>query len=221
MIKILQSWQEIQSATLEIQCKGLPLHLDIHKNWDHLLLHNIVETKDKQSSIVDLGCGDCCTLDFLAALGFKDISGIDLKIEPKADAGYRLYQGDLMRTGFVSSSYDVAISISVIEHGVDLPAFFAEAARLLKTDGLLFLTTDYWKKPLEIDSSIKPFGLEWKVFCQADIQQLIAIAKEHSLVLEQDGNIPTCLDKPIAWYNYEYTFIALLFRKTKVNELII
>ena len=182
MIKILQNWQEIQSATLEIQRQGLPLHLDIHKNWDHLLLYDVIGTQDKHLSIVDLGCGDCCTLDFLAALGFKNISGIDLKVEPTADVAYGLHQGDLTKTEFVSNSCEVVTSISVIEHGVDLPAFFAEAARLLKTDGLLFLTTDYWEKPFKIDNSIKPFELEWKVFCQADIEQIIAIAKENNLV---------------------------------------
>jgi SAM-dependent methyltransferase len=215
VIKVLQNWQEVQSATLEIQRKGLPLHLDIHKNWDHLLLHNLIERKGKHSSIVDLGCGECCTLNFFDALGFKNISGIDLNIERNGDTTYSLYQGDLTKTSFISGSVDVAVSISVIEHSVDLPAFFAEAARLLKVEGLLFITTDYWEKPLEIDSYIKPFGLEWQVFSQADIEQLIAVAKEYNLVLEQDKDIPACLDKPIAWYNYKYTFIALLFRKIK------
>lgn len=216
MIKVLQNWQEIHAATLEIQRQGLPLHLDIHKNWDHLLLYNLIGTMNSQSSIIDLGCGECCTLNLLAALGFKNLHGIDLKLELNPDAAYALYQGNLTKTPFVGGSCDVAISISVIEHGVELPAFFAEVSRLLKSDGLLFLTTDYWSEYLEIDSSIKPFGLEWKVFCQADIEQLIALAKENNLVLERDGGIPACSDKPTAWHNYNYTFMALLFRKVTV-----
>ena len=213
MIKILQSWQEIDAATRKIQHQGLPLHLDVHKNWDHLLLYDIISKIDLQSFIIDLGCGEYCTLNFLAALGFQNLCGIDLKLEPNADAAYTVYQGDLNKTPFASSSCDVVISISVIEHGVELPAFFAEVSRLLKTDGLLFLTTDYWEEYLEIDSSIKPFGLKWKVFCKADIEQLIALAKENNLVLERDGGIPACSDQPIDWHNYNYTFIALLFRK--------
>lgn len=149
-------------------------------------------------------------------MGFKNLHGIDLKLELNPDAAYTLYQGNLTKTPFVSGSCDVAISISVIEHGVELPAFFAEVSRLLKTDGLLFLTTDYWSEYLEIDSSIKPFGLEWKVFCQADIEQLIALAKENNLVLEGSGGIPAGSDRPIAWHNYNYTFMALLFRKVTV-----
>lgn len=213
MIKVLQNWQEIHAATQEIQHKKLPLHLDVHKNWDHLLLYEAIAKKDKQSRIVDLGCGECCTLDFLAALGFKNLHGIDLKLEPnKIAATYALYQGNLIKTPFPRGECDVVISVSVIEHSVDLPAFLAEVSRLLKPDGLLFITTDYWEKHIEIDSFIKPFGLDWKVFCKPDIEELIALAKAHNLVLEGDGSIPACLDKPIDWH-YKYTFMALFFRK--------
>jgi len=215
VIDILQSWQEIQAATQEIQRRGLPLHLDVHKNWDHLLLHNVLETKSKNSAIVDLGCGEYCTLDFLAALGFQNLHGIDLHLQPHIEAAYTLYTGDLTQTEFAASSYDVAISISVIEHGVELAAFFAEVSRILKPDGLLFLTTDYWVEHLKVDSSIKPFGLKWKIFCLADIERLIALAKENDLVLEQNENIPACSAKPINWHEQNYTFIALVFKKAK------
>lgn len=213
MIKILQNWQEIQAATHEIQEKKLPLHLDVHKNWDHSLLYEVVAKNDKQSQIVDLGCGECCTLDFLAALGFKNLHGIDLKLAPEKTAiDYALYQGDLIKTPFSSGECDMAISVSVIEHNVELPAFFAEVSRLLKPGGLLFITTDYWEEKVEIDGSIKPFELDWKVFCKPDIEELIDLARVNNLVLEGDESIPACLDKSISWY-YEYTFMALLFRK--------
>lgn len=213
MIKVLQSWQEIQAATQEIQHRGLPLHLDVHKNWDHFLLHKVLSPINLQSSIIDLGCGEYCTLNFLSALGFKNLHGIDLKLEPMSNPPYTLYQGNLTKTPLPSGTCEAAISISVIEHGVNLPAFFAEVSRLLKPNGLLFLTTDYWQPSLEIDSSIKPFGLEWKVLCQADIEQLVALAKKNNLVLEQDESIPIVTNSPISWHNYNYTFIALLFRK--------
>lgn len=213
MIKVLQNWQEIQAATSEIERLELPLHLDFHKNWDHLLLYHAIATKDKQINIIDLGCGDYCTLNFLAALGFENLHGIDLHLEQNANAAYTLYQGNLTQSPLPSGSCDVVISVSVIEHGVDLPAFFAEASRLLKTDGLLVVTTDYWEEYLEIERSIKPFDLEWKVFCRTDIEQLIELAQKNNLVLEQNGNIPASSDQPITWYDYNYTFIALFFKK--------
>lgn len=213
MIEVLQNRQEIDAATLKIQSLCLPPHLDLHKNWDHLLLYNAIATIDKQSQIIDLGCGECCTLNFLAALNFNNLHGIDLQIGYDANTAYTLHQGNITQTPLVSGKCDVAISISVIEHGVDLPAFFAEVSRLLKTGGLLFVTTDYWSEYIEIDSSIQPFGLEWKVFSGADIEQLITLAQENNLVLAQAEDIPACSDKPVRWYGYKYTFIALLFRK--------
>lgn len=213
MIKVLQNWQEIKVATSEIERMELPLHLDFHKNWDHLLLYNAIATQDKQITIIDLGCGECCTLNFLAALGFKNLHGIDLNLEQNSNAAYTLYQGNLTQSPLTSGSCDVVISVSVIEHGVDLSAFLVEASRLLKTGGLLVVTTDYWQEYIEIDRSIKPFGLEWKIFCQADIEQLIELARKNNLVLEQNGNIPASSERAIAWYDYNYTFIALFFKK--------
>ncbi|HEY9781355.1 MAG TPA: class I SAM-dependent methyltransferase [Leptolyngbyaceae cyanobacterium] len=218
MINILQNRQEIDAATLKIQSLCLPLHLDFHKNWDHLLLYNAIATIGKQSQIIDLGCGECCTLNFLAALGFNNLHGIDLQISYDANTAYTLHQGNLTQTPLVNGKCDVAISISVIEHGVEIAAFFAEVSRLLKIDGLLFLTTDYWAEYIEIDSSIQPFGLEWKVFSAPDIEQLIALAQEKNLVLAQAVDIPACSDRPVSWYDYKYTFIALLFRKVATSE---
>lgn len=217
MIKILQSSSEIRVATRKIQHQGLPLHRDVHKNWDHAILMDVIHSIDRSSDIIDLGCGEYCTLDFLAALGFKNLHGIDLQLKPNSkNAVYDLSQGDLTKTSLLSNSYEVAISISVIEHGVDLPAFFVEVSRLLKIDGLLLLTTDYWEQSLSVDSSIKPFGLEWKIFCRSEIKQLIALAQANDLVLEKDESIPACLEQPVAWYDYNYTFVSLLFRKVSV-----
>lgn len=216
MIKVLQSRSEIQVATEKIQHIGLPPHIDVHKNWDHALLYDLIHHQERFASIIDLGCGDCCTLDFLAGMGFNNLHGIDLQLKPKnKNAAYSLYQGELTKTPLLDNSCELAVSISVIEHGVELPIFFAEVSRLLKTGGLLLLTTDYWSQPLSIDSSIRPFGLEWKIFCSSQIKQLIAEAKANNLVLEENEGIPACSEQPITWYGYNYTFIALLFKKSQ------
>lgn len=218
MIRVLQNQQEINVASQEIQQKGLPQHFDIYKNWDHLLIYEVIANKDRQSLIIDLGCGECCTLNFLSALGFQNLHGIDLKILPnKMSTTYTLYEGDITKTPFDSDSCDVAITVSTIEHGVDLSAFFAEVSRLLKVGSLLFITTDYWEEHIEIDNSIKPFALNWKIFSKIEIEELIVLAKAHNLVLEGNENIPACLDKPIHWY-YHYTFIALVFKKVPATK---
>ncbi|WP_179228452.1 class I SAM-dependent methyltransferase [Leptolyngbya ohadii] len=218
MIEVLPDRQTVQTATQILQQQGLPTHLTPQKNWDQALLAQLLEPIDRQAAILDMGCGDCCTLDFLAALGFTSLHGIDLQIKDlQADKPesrpYQLSEGDLMHTPFADRSYEVLTSISVIEHGVDLNAFFAEADRLLKPNGILYVTTDYWETKIPIDSTIKPFGLSWQIFSREEIQQAIDLAEQHGLTPIQETAIPACQESPVSWYSRDYTFIALAFRK--------
>jgi len=220
VIKVLKNWQEIGEATLGLQRKGLPTHTDTRKNWDQFLVYETIASQDRNSCIIDLGCSPYCTLNFLAAMGFKNLYGIDLNIEDSEieNAPYRLYRGDITNTPFPSDFFDFAVSISVVEHGVDLRTFFKEVSRILKDKSRLFITTDYWKEKKSIAASIKPLGLPWKVFDKNDIEELIITAQDYGLAIEEDINIPPCSDKPIFWQGVEYTFIGLIFRKTVSAE---
>jgi SAM-dependent methyltransferase len=217
MIQVLQSWQEVGEATMALQRRGLPTHITVQKNWDQVLLEQQLLDAPKQAAILDLGCGDCCTLKFLAALGFTNLSGIDLHLPSSSSMlPYKLYQGDLMHTSFSEQTFDRAVSISVIEHGVDLKAFFQEAYRILKPGGTLFVTTDYWEDKVEVDAAIQPFGLAWQIFSKVQIQEATTIAQTCGFELQQGCNIPACVDKTVTWYDKDYTFIALTFRKVDV-----
>jgi 2-polyprenyl-3-methyl-5-hydroxy-6-metoxy-1,4-benzoquinol methylase len=94
MIQVLQNWQEVETATQALQQSSLPSHLTIQKNWDQWLLAQLLQGShvDRQSKILDLGCGDCCTLEFLSALGYHDLHGIDLTVkDPDKSSAYQLY----------------------------------------------------------------------------------------------------------------------------------
>jgi SAM-dependent methyltransferase len=215
VIKVLQHCQEVEAATQQLQKSGLPTHITTEKNWDQWWLYQLLHDQDRQSSLVDLGCGDCCTLDFLAAMEFENLHGIDLLIKQSLqDRPYQLHEGDLTATPFANEQFDVAVSVSVIEHGVNLDQFFREAHRLLKPSGLLFVTTDYWEDKIAVESYIQPFGLSWTVFSQAEIEQAIACASSHGLVLDRQVEIPACAESTVSWYDKHYTFIALVFRKS-------
>lgn len=214
MIQVLQNWQEVENATDWLKQRGLPTHLTVQKNWDQYWLAQQLQAQGAFDRVLDLGCGDCCTLDFLAALGISELHGVDLEIKPfEGDRPYTLHQGDLTATLFPDQFCDGLVSISVIEHGVDLQRFFAEAHRLLKPGGLLFVTTDYWQEPIAIDPAIRPFGLTWKIFSQEEIEAAIAIAQQQGFELVNGSEIPACSEKPVSWYNRDYTFIALAFQK--------
>ncbi|MCU0564985.1 MAG: class I SAM-dependent methyltransferase [Oculatellaceae cyanobacterium Prado106] len=213
MIQVLQNWLEVGESTLSLQRQRLPTHLTVQKNWDQSLLAQQLLPLPQSSAILDLGCGDCCTLKFLAALGFTNLSGIDLQVPSDSSSlPYTLHQGDLMKTPFTDRTFDMAVSISVIEHGVDLKAFFQEAHRILKSSGLLFVTTDYWQEKIGIDDAIQPFGLSWQIFSQEQIEEMIAIAQSCGFQLKAETTIPACADPTVTWYDKDYTFIALTFQ---------
>ena len=227
VIRVLQSWQEVGEAILSLQREGLPAHHTAQKNWDHFLLYNVIKRVERQATIVDLGCGEGYTLAFLHALGFKNIYGVDYRIDQRLGikrlltqwrqktlkSPYHLLRGDITNTRFQAGSVDVAISISTIEHSVDIEGFFAEARRILKPGGLLFLTTDYWEEKIATDSNARAFGLGWKVFCRDQVENMVETASSLGLTLVDKPVIPRCSDRTVFWQNAGYTFIAMLFVK--------
>jgi SAM-dependent methyltransferase len=226
VIKVLQSWQEIGEAILGLQRLGLPLHLTPQKNWDHWLLYNALAQVVRTSAMADLGCGEGHTLRVLHALGFESIDGVDFKIAPELRVRqaltmyrdrtwrrpYRLHRGNILSTPLEGAAYGCVASISMIEHGCNLPQFFRESARLLRDDGLLFVTTDYWDDKIDTSDARPAFGLPWRIFCREEIHELIGIAGEAGLRPSSDAEIQTCSERPIYWNNRSYTFIAMSFR---------
>ena len=228
MIKVLQNWIEIGQNTTFISMKELPKHITAEKNWDFQHLFQIADPLDRGAKIIDLGCGGTCILRFLSKMGFTDLYGLDLNI-PYIDRirrlllmwraktwkrPFRLYKRNLTHSGFKSQIFDLATCVSVIEHGVDFEKFLAEAGRILKPNGLLFITADYWEDKIDTSDDPGEFGLEWNVLCRNDVQNIIKIAAGFGLQPYEDANIPACDEKCISWHKRQYTFIAIVLKKT-------
>lgn len=227
MIKVLQDWQEVGEVALALQREGLLTHHTVQKNWDHFLLREALSETSKDAKILDLGCGEGYTLKFLQSLGFRNLHGIDLsfglklylkRLQKMRQSGtfkvpFHLHKGDITKTVFPDNSFEVAASVSVIEHGVNVEAFFTETFRILKPGGLLFLTTDYWEEKLTTDDTIRAFGMPWQIFSRAEIAEKIEFAQSIGFNL-QETSIPACAEKTVCWQGKDYTFVALMFRKS-------
>jgi SAM-dependent methyltransferase len=98
--------------------------------------------------VVDLGCGSGRALVWNRDLGAESI-GIDISPFFSEDArrDVPLLLGDLRRLPFADSTFDKAWSLDVLEHlSPDaLAAMLAEANRILKPGGSLFIYTDVRK----------------------------------------------------------------------------
>lgn len=112
-----------------------------------------IEAREK--SILDVGCCDSLVPLELAHLGFH-VWGIDQRRYPYTHPNFKFVQGDICELCFPSNFFDVAISLSTLEHvGIgyygdvlhqrgDLTAI-REICRVIKPGGKLVLTAPYGK----------------------------------------------------------------------------
>lgn len=231
MIRVLQNWDEVGAAVCSLQRENLPLYESPQKNWDHWLLRQAVRDLARNTRIVDLGCGDGFTLSLLHALGFRDLTGVDLLLGKRARllqlargiAGngwhrpYRLRRASMTATGLPAGTCGMVASVSAVEHGVDLSLFFPECRRILCHRGLLFMTTDFWEPSVPAPGDVLPYGQPWRIFDAAGIEELVRLAADAHLSLADGGcGIAGRVGRPVlAWHGREYTSASLLFRRSE------
>lgn len=106
----------------------------------------------KTSRIVEIFCGRGNGLHALAALGFRNLEGIDLS--PRLIAQYRgpasCYVGDCRQLPFAGGSKDIVIVQGGLHHLETLPhdldSVLAEVNRVLAPDGR-FIAVEPWSTP--------------------------------------------------------------------------
>ncbi len=114
------------------------------------------------SSILDMGFGEGYGTANLGSY-FKNVVG--LEVEKKAvqhaikkyqseNCRYRIYNG--REVPFENESFDGVISFQVIEHVLDTERYVCEARRVMKTGGVLILTTP--NRAIRLDSGQKPWN---------------------------------------------------------------
>jgi|SoimicmetaTmtHMA_FD_contig_31_22801916_length_1160_multi_3_in_0_out_0_2 SAM-dependent methyltransferase len=218
--QVLRNRSAVDEAAEEARRRNLPPATDYLKHWDNLLaVDALAETT---GPVADLGCRSGQLLMWLYHLGRRELYGCDLR-RPWPPAKKALQQGQLrtaaaalrmylangrnMRraraesTGFPTGAFGAVASMSVIEHHVDTPQFFAEAARLLRPGGRLVVSTDFWPDGGETESGV--------IFSTADIERLLAEAESAGFEAPER---PLDLDDPERVIR-GYTFLFLEFDK--------
>lgn len=94
----------------------------------------------KVRQAIDLGCGTGRTGAWLVQAGVGEIDGIDITPEmiehAQAKPVYRtLTIGNVSETGMPDASYDLAIASLIDEHLADIAPLYAEASRVIRSDG--------------------------------------------------------------------------------------
>ena len=229
-ISVLDTTKELESIKKRMRKLGIPQHRDHYKNWDMEMIYSHAprSLRHKEIKILDAGSGGVSTFLELSKRFFRnaeryaiDYAHADSKKLKKQGINYS--QQDISATNFESEKFDFICSISVIEHGVDVNKFLEEMSRIIKDDGMLLITTDFWCE--NIDTSDKyPYGKDvpaMKIFNADDIKEIIASANKYGLEIQ--GVEPEgiqCKEKVVFWerMNESYTFIFLPFVKKSVAQ---
>ncbi len=115
-------------------------------------------------NVLDVGCGTGRLVKFLNQAGFA-ATGCDsqkkaLKIAKKINNSKVIIEASATKLPFGNNSFDLVTAISVIEHLTrdEVSQFIAEAARVLKTGGFIFLITPNFASPIRVIQGKNWFG---------------------------------------------------------------
>lgn len=108
-----------------------------------------IRDMDRSVKILELGCGEGTGLSILHRIGFKNLTGVEISPErikrarKKVPSSVELREiEDDMPLPYDDGSFDVVISLAVIEHTASPDKFVAEIARVLKKNGYSVISSD-------------------------------------------------------------------------------
>ena len=235
---VLKNSSEVNCAIDHLHALGLFPHPDKVKSWDTYKMVEIISKADRISFILDVGCNGCPILSILKRLGFKNLYGCDLFlkkipsalteiiypfnipiIEMYEDKTFNMSIQDLEKTNFQDDMFDYITSLSVIEHGVNIENYFKEMNRIMKKDGILLTSTDYW--PDKILNIVKtkhnPKYQPDNIFSKDEIEKdVLKAAEQNSFVLTEA--IDFRYEDKVVHYDatgLDYTFIFFALKKTR------
>ena len=198
----------------------------------------IISGAKRESFVLDVGCYESPILPMLKRLGFFNLYGCDLVLksdsnskltnmsslvyhedyEPIAemynDKSYQLSIRNLEDTNYSDQMFDYVTSLSVIEHGINIEKYFREMSRIIKNNGYLLTSTDYWPDKLVNNKNVLSKGTPDNIFSRDEIENLVAIAEKSGLKLIEPIDFEY-KDKVVRWNSIglDFTFIFFAMRK--------
>jgi SAM-dependent methyltransferase len=216
---VMQDDADWHDAVDEARKRGLPLHRDLPKNWDTVgAASTVLSRVGPTGRVLDAGAARYSTLlIWLYLYGQRDLVGINLEFRRPVHHGHKgsvaFEPGDATATRFDAGSFDAVTCLSVIEHGVPIPEFLAEAARLLRPGGVLVISTDYDATPPDTTGHTA-YGAPVHIFSPAEIDELIKHADKAGFDL--DGSFaPDHRGRPVHWkrIGLRFTFVRITFTR--------
>ena len=215
MNEILKTRIDIDQATKWLQDNKLIKSGISAKNWEAVQVLPLL----KDGDLLDMGSSGGIILETAVLMGIKGRKvGIDLAYPKSVTTDtLELIHGDLMDCPIEDNSFDTVISLSVVEHQVDVNKFAKECNRLLRPGGTVIVSFDYWPEQLNT-KGVWLYNLEWNILNKEDL--IVLMWEFHNIGLEltspfdwevQDAVINPAYCSPVA--GISYTFGILQFIK--------
>jgi SAM-dependent methyltransferase len=130
------------------------------------------------------------------------------------DKSYKLSIRNLEDTKYRDQIFDYVTSLSVIEHGVNIEKYFREMSRIIKSNGYLLTSTDYWPDKLVNNKNVLSKETPDNIFSRDEIEKLVEIADKNGLKLIEPIDFQY-KDKVVRWNSIglDFTFIFFAMRK--------
>lgn len=216
----LKTKEEIAQYIEKCRTANFVHRADAAKNWDNYkaLQYVLQNYPDRNLHILDAGGIQASAfLPTLQLFGYKRLIALDLSNPdpPKLADDIVYKRGDITQTTYQPNTFDVVACLSVIEHGVNIDLFFAEMSRIIKSNGCLVVSTDYWADKIENFDGRRAYGVPVFIFGRDDVQKMISVAAQHGFQISPAHETPDleCQDKTINWMGFQYTFLILCFKK--------
>jgi hypothetical protein len=213
---VLKKQDEVKASIEQVRTLGLPIRDDPPKNWDSLAaLDLILRTTTSKARIFDAG-GELYSmiLPWLFLYGYRNLIAANLEFRKTTRRGSIVYEkADITQTTYPDETFDAITCLSVIEHGVDLNAYFREMSRLLKSGGVLITSADYWETPIDTRGQME-YGVPIHVFTKEEIIEALKLARQYGFSPLSPLDLAS-EEKVVHWKEHDlhYTFVTLSLRK--------
>lgn len=143
------AYKKLTDKNLVEQNVDLWNKIDVLENVKMIKMRSIVpiflKYIKKQDKIIEAGCGPGGWVYFMQELGYKNIIGVDNNpaiLDRGKELKVQLENDDILNSKFTDNSFDIYISLGVIEHSEIGPgAALLEAKRIVKKNGIVFIST--------------------------------------------------------------------------------
>lgn len=164
-MSLWEEWRTKQQTCEELYSEELP---EAYECWGNILTETFSEFCIINDSVLDIGCGDPKhSIKYFGGVGFHYVGVDPFIIQFHTPLPHLKSLGEFLP--FQSNCFHNVALISLLDHVVDPEAVVAEASRVLKTGGFLYILILVWTNHFNLDQD----EFHFKHFSKQEVYNLI------------------------------------------------